>query len=212
MKRQKTTVVLASGGFDSAALLGWGLQQNYRVQPVYCRFGLRWEQAECHWLKKLLHAIQTPALLPLVVLETSTKALYSNHWSLTGKNVPGYRSQDPSVYLPGRNALLLSLTAVYAARQRINEIWMGTLGSNPFPDATPLFFKTMGRALSLALGTPLQVKTPFQKWTKEKVLQLFQDFPLKLAFSCLNPKGVRHCGACNKCAERDRALKFLSLR
>lgn len=212
MTQQKKNVVLASGGFDSAALLGWALDRGYQVQPVYCRFGLRWEQAELHWLKKLLHAIHTPSLLPLAVLETSPKGLYAHHWSLTGKNVPGYRSQDPSVYLPGRNALLLSLTAVYAVRRQFNEIWMGTLGSNPFPDATPLFFKTMSRALTLAMGTTLHVKTPFRHWKKDKVLRLSWNLPLKLAFSCLNPIGFRHCGACNKCAERDRALKFLSAR
>ena len=149
----------------------------------------------------------SPSLLPLVTLDIPVKTLYANHWSLTGNNVPGYRSADPSVYLPGRNALLLSHAAVFAARHRFNEILLGTLSANPFPDATPFFFKAMAQALTVGLGTPIQIKAPFRRKTKEYVLQSHRDLPLHLAFSCLNPKGFRPCHACNKCAERDRVLR-----
>ncbi|MBK8576392.1 MAG: 7-cyano-7-deazaguanine synthase [Elusimicrobia bacterium] len=207
MTRQQKAVVLASGGMDSAALLGWALRRYTQVQPVYSRFGLRWERAELYWLKKFLHAIKTPRLLPLEVLEVSTKNLYANHWSRTGKHVPGYRSSDPAVYLPGRNALLLSQAAVYAATHRCSDILIGTLSGNPFPDATLRFFKTMERALSIALGTPLHVQAPFRRMTKQTVLRSSRHLPLTLAFSCLNPRGHRPCHTCNKCAEHDRAIK-----
>ena len=207
MKLREKAVVLASGGLDSAALLGWAINRYQHVYPVYCRFGLRWERAELHWLKRFLLKIRQPRLLPLSLLEVSTKTLYANHWSRTGKNVPGYRSQDPAVYLPGRNALLLSQAAVFAVPRGIREILIGTLSGNPFPDATPAFFKTMARALSLALGKPLQITAPFRHRTKDAVLQAHHSLPLHLAFSCLNPSGLRPCQDCNKCAERDRAVK-----
>lgn len=212
MGPKEKAVVLASGGLDSAALLAWALDRYRHVQPVYCRFGLRWERAELHWLKKFVRALQRPGLLPLVVLESSTKSLYANHWSLTGKNVPGYRSQDPAVYLPGRNALLLSHAAVFAASRNTTDILLGTLGKNPFPDATPRFFNAMARALSLALRKPVHVLTPFRRMTKGAVLRSSRGIPLRFAFSCLNPRGLHPCGACNKCAERDRALKLLPVR
>lgn len=207
MRRQGKAVVLASGGLDSAALLGWALRRYNQVQPVYCRFGLRWERAELYWLKKYLRAIRSPSLLPLAVLVVPTKSLYGDHWSVTGKNVPGYRSQDPSVYLPGRNALLLSHAAVFASLNKINDLLIGTLSGNPFPDATPLFFKTLARAHTLALGKPIRIKAPFHRRTKRSILRGSPDLPLHLAFSCLNPRGLRPCRACNKCAERDRVLR-----
>jgi 7-cyano-7-deazaguanine synthase len=207
MNRQNKAVVLSSGGMDSAALIGWALRRYTQVQPVYCQFGLRWERAELYWLKKFLRAMKSPRLLPLTLLEVSTKNLYVNHWSRTGKHVPGYRSMDPAVYLPGRNALLLSQAAVYAATQRCSTILMGTLAGNPFPDATPRFLKTMERALSLALKSPLRLRTPFRGMTKKAVLHASHTLPLHLAFSCLNPRGRRPCNACNKCAERDRVRR-----
>lgn len=206
MGRRGKAVVLASGGVDSAALLGWALRRYTQVQPVYCRFGLRWERAELHWLNRFLQAVRCPSLRPLAVLDVPTKSLYGDHWSVTGKNVPGYRSQDPSVYLPGRNALLLSHAAVFASLNKINDLLIGTLSGNPFPDATPFFFKTLARALTLALGKPIRIKAPFRDRTKKSILQSSRGLPLRLAFSCLNPKGVHPCHACNKCAERDSVL------
>jgi 7-cyano-7-deazaguanine synthase len=207
--RKNNALVLASGGLDSAALLGWALKRFRKVQPVYCRFGLRWERAELHWLKRFLAALGRPGLLPLAVLDLPAKTLYEGHWSLTGKRVPGYRSPDEAVYLPGRNALLLSQAAVFGAQRRITEILVGTLAGNPFRDATPAFFRSLERSLTLALGQPVKIRAPFRKMGKEAVLRTVGDLPLHLAFSCLNPRGVRACGACNKCAERDRVTETL---
>lgn len=208
MPPPKKVVVLASGGLDSAALLGWALRRYSYVQPLYCRFGLRWERAEQHWLNKYLRAIRCAALLPAVTLDVSVKSLYKGHWSVTGEKVPGYRSADPSVYLPGRNALLLSYAAVYAARHQFSEILLGTLSANPFPDATPFFLKAMARALTLGLGKPIRITAPFRRMTKNAVLRVSHGLPLHLTFSCLNPKGFRPCHACNKCAEFDRVFRL----
>ncbi|MBL0057614.1 MAG: 7-cyano-7-deazaguanine synthase [Elusimicrobia bacterium] len=208
--RHDKVLVLASGGLDSAALLGWALKRYRKVQPVYCRFGLRWERAELHWLKRFLAAVGCPALQPLAVLDLPAKTLYAGHWSLTGKGVPGYRSRNEAVYLPGRNALLLSQAAVFGAQRRTTEILVGTLAGNPFRDATPIFFKSLARSLTLALGQPVIIRAPFQKMGKEAVLRAAGDLPLHLAFSCLNPRGIRPCGACNKCAERDQGTEALA--
>jgi 7-cyano-7-deazaguanine synthase len=201
MDRRGKAIVLVSGGFDSAALLTWALQRFAVVQPVYCCFGLRWEKAELFWLKKFLRDIHDSALHPLAILETSSKSLYGHHWSITGKKVPGSRSPDPAVYLPGRNILLLSQAGVYAAEKGFNKLFVGTLAANPFPDATPHFFKTMGHALTLAFGKTIEISAPFRKQTKRKVLKAFPTIPLNLIFSCLKPKGMGPCGACNKCTE-----------
>jgi 7-cyano-7-deazaguanine synthase len=36
---------------------------------------------------------------------------------------------------------------------------------------------------------------------------LFRMQPFHLSFSCLQPHGLRHCGRCNKCAERQLAFR-----
>ncbi|HEY4485265.1 MAG TPA: 7-cyano-7-deazaguanine synthase, partial [Nitrospiria bacterium] len=39
-----------------------------------------------------------------------------------------------------------------------------------------------------------------------EVIERGRSFPMELTFSCLNPQGKDHCGACNKCAERMEAF------
>ena len=42
---------------------------------------------------------------------------------------------------------------------------------------------------------------------KVAVMRLGASFPLELTFSCLAPVQSTHCGACNKCAERQHAFR-----
>jgi 7-cyano-7-deazaguanine synthase len=204
----KKACVLTSGGVDSVVLLLWALARFQQVHPVYIRFGLTWEKAELAALKKLLAAVRRPGLAPLTVLDSPAADLYGDHWSLSGRKVPGYRSRDESVYLPGRNLLLLSKAAVWCAARGISRILLGTLSGNPFRDATPGFFRAMTAAASKALGTRLSVQAPFRRLSKTQVREWGRRLkaPLHLAFSCLSPKGLAPCGRCNKCAEKDKVL------
>ncbi|MGQ0645818.1 MAG: 7-cyano-7-deazaguanine synthase [Elusimicrobiota bacterium] len=208
MERGRAVCVLASGGADSAVLLARAARGGGDVYPLFIRCGLAWEEAELHWLKKFLAATARPGLKPLTVLPLNLRRLYgSSHWSLSGRGAPGYRSRDEEVYLPGRNALLLSHSAVFCSLRDVRTILLGTLKGNPFPDASTAFFRHMAAALSAALNFPLSIRAPFSRLSKKQVLALGRGLPWELTFSCLKPRGVRPCGRCNKCAERDKAFR-----
>lgn len=206
-KAEKSIAVLTSGGLDSAALL-WkfspSLCPSSLVYPIFIRQGLRWENAELFWLKKFLCYLKTS---PLTVLELPVRDLYQKHWAIGGKPVPGRNSQDSAVYLPGRNLLLTLKAAIFCVTHQIPTLAIGSLDHNPFPDATPLFFRQWGKSLSMGLGGSIEIVAPFRQQTKAQVIQANSDAPLHLSFSCINPWGVRHCGACNKCAERQKAFR-----
>ena len=46
--------VLASGGLDSAILVGQLAREGREVTPIYVRFGLAWEDVELRYLRKFL--------------------------------------------------------------------------------------------------------------------------------------------------------------
>jgi 7-cyano-7-deazaguanine synthase len=123
--------------------------------------------------------------------------------------VPGAKTPDEAVYLPGRNLLLLSKAAVFCAKRGIGAIAVGSLGHNPFPDATPKFFRGFAASAGHALGVRLKVIAPFRALTKEQVIRrgIRLHLPLHLSFSCIAPQNGRPCGHCNKCAERERAFQ-----
>ncbi len=198
---------LVSGGLDSAVLLRWLLSRGTTVFPLYLRCGLSWEAVELYWLGRFLRAVQSPALASLDVIEMPLRSTYGAHWSLSGQRVPGARSAHRAVFLPGRNIFLLSHAAVRCAQRRLSTMALGTLKGNPFGDASPRFFRTFASSLAQALGHPIRIITPLRLLTKREVIRASAGLPFQLTFSCLSPRGHRHCGACNKCAERRRAFR-----
>ena len=121
--------------------------------------------------------------------------------------MPHARTRDEAVYLPGRNLLLLSKAAVFCGLHKIDAIAIGSLDHNPFPDATPRFFRDFAALAGDALGFRIKVVAPLRTLRKEVVLRRGKWLPLHLSFSCLVPRRGLHCGRCNKCAERRRAFR-----
>jgi 7-cyano-7-deazaguanine synthase len=56
--------------------------------------------------------------------------------------------------------------------------------------------------VDLGVGIKLKIVTPFAGMSKAEVVRRGVDLPLELTVSCARPKGIVHCGACTKCAER----------
>lgn len=205
---KRSVCALVSGGLDSCVMLA-ALARRYRkVYPVFIRQGLVWEAAELAHLRKFLRAAEIPHVQSLTVLDLAVRDLYGAHWSTTGRKVPGPKTQDEAVYLPGRNLLLLSKAVVFCALHQIDTIAIGSLGHNPFPDATPKFFRDFARAAGEALDFRVNIIAPFRSLTKEQVVRRGHrlGLPLHLSFSCIAPRRGLHCGRCNKCAERRRAF------
>jgi 7-cyano-7-deazaguanine synthase len=203
--------VLASGGLDSAVLVADLARKGHATTPVYVRFGLAWEDVEVHHLERFLGSLDSSHLAPLIVLEEPVSDLYGSHWSVTGRDVPDDASPDDAVYLPGRNLLLLAKASVWCALNEVPTIALGTLAANPFPDADAAFFAAYSALAQKALGCPLEVVTPFAGRAKGEVVEEGRELALDLTFSCISPHGDRHCGSCNKCAERRLAFKDLGI-
>jgi 7-cyano-7-deazaguanine synthase len=202
--------VLVSAGLDSAILLAEALDHHPRVHPLYVRSGLYWETAELSHLRRFLGALERPELAPLQVLDVPVGDLYASHWSLTGNDIPDADSADDTVFLPGRNVLLLSKAILWCHLRRVPAVALGVLHSNPFPDATPAFFAALEKVVNQAIDGWVEVRTPYAGLTKAQVLRRRADLPLEFTFSCLDPADDTHCGRCNKCNERRRA--FLEAR
>jgi 7-cyano-7-deazaguanine synthase len=203
------TGVLFSGGLDSAVLLASELRAG-DVQPIHVRAGLAWESAEAATIVRLLsRAPFAGRVPPVITLTVDMREVYPpTHWAIAG-SPPAYDTPDEDVYLEGRNIVLISKAAVLCARLNIERLVLGPLAGNPFPDATPAFFETMARALSLGLDRPFVLAAPFTTMHKADVVRLGHELgvPLDLTLSCMNPQGNQHCGRCSKCRERIDAFR-----
>jgi 7-cyano-7-deazaguanine synthase len=195
------------------------------IQPIYVSVGLAWEEAERTMLARLLAADPLRGRMrALVSLSVDMRDVYAaTHWAVQGKP-PAYHTPDEDVYLPGRNIVLLGKAGVYCAVAGIGRLVLGTLGPNPFPDATPQFRSAMADALSLGLAHALRIDAPYAEVSKTDVVRRGQSLgvPFDLTLSCMNPQTAirnpqstirnpqsamwRHCGLCSKCRERHDAF------
>jgi 7-cyano-7-deazaguanine synthase len=201
------TAVLLSAGLDSAVLAAYEARCSH-VHPVYVSTGLAWEAEERAALDRILATPPFASLAPLARLSFTVRDLYPpTHWALRGEP-PAFDTPDEDVYLTGRNIILVTKASIYCAQHRIERIAQGSLAHNPFPDATPEFFESMGRALSLGLAHDIHIDTPFARKEKSDVIRLGVELgvPLELTLSCMNPKDGLHCGLCSKCRERRDAF------
>lgn len=203
------SAVLLSGGLDSAVLLADELTRSDAVWPIHVRAGLAWEPAEARAIHHLLaHAPFAGRTRPLQPLTVDMRDVYpATHWAVVG-TAPGYDQPDEDVYLDGRNIILTAKAAVLAGRLGVSRLILGPLAGNPFPDATPEFFDTMSRAMSLGLARTVEIAAPFRDLRKPDVIRLGLTLgvPLEQTMSCMSPNGDRHCGGCNKCRERQEAF------
>jgi 7-cyano-7-deazaguanine synthase len=195
------SAVLASGGLDSALLLA-DLARTREVFPLYVRAGLVWEAEEQRALDRFVRALASPRVRPVTVLSLSAAPLYGSHWSLSGQGIPDAAAAYDSVFLPGRNILLLGLAAVWCSSHGVQDLAIGSLEGNPFPDGSNEFFAAYSDVLTTGLSHPIRISAPYRGRLKADLIRQFRDWPLELTLTCMQPVEGIHCGACSKCAER----------
>lgn len=183
------------------------------VQAIYVGVGFAWEAAERAMAARLFASPSFAGLPAPVELQFDMRDVFApDHWAMLGR-APAFESPDAEVYIHGRNVILLSKAAVYvSARSATRDgarLLLGTLACNPFADATPEFFATQARALSLGLAMPIAIEAPFAGKRKSDVIRRGAELgvPFELTLSCMQPARGVHCGRCSKCRERQEAFR-----
>ncbi|MGI9428621.1 MAG: 7-cyano-7-deazaguanine synthase [Bythopirellula sp.] len=204
-----TTGLMLSGGLDSAILLRRLLDQGHCVQPFYVSTGCRWEREERQAVEHFLRDLRHADVRTVIHLKMPVDDLYGRHWSVSGVDVPDDTTPDEAVFLPGRNPLLLLKPMLWCGQHAVSQLAIATLAENPFADASAEFVARFEVAIAAAIGATVEIARPFAAMSKAQILDLASQLPVQLTFSCLAPRDGLHCGGCNKCAERARALQTL---
>ncbi|WP_439653204.1 7-cyano-7-deazaguanine synthase, partial [Rhodothermus marinus] len=83
----------------------------------------------------------------------------------------------PASFVPGRNALFLTLAASYGFTRGIHDLVGGMCQTDysGYPDCRRAFIDAMERALSLALDTTIRIHTPLMYLTKAETWRLARE-------------------------------------
>ena len=173
---------------DSCILLA-NVAEKGIAHPIYVETGIPWEWAEKQMLQNFIDAVNNPNIRPVTILQLPVQPLYgTGHWTMSGETVPGYEEPDETVYIPGRNIILITLAAIWCSLNDVHRIVIGSLAGNPFPDATPEFFTSIANSNAIGLDHPLTVEAPMRNLHKEDILASnASTLPLHLTLTCANP-------------------------
>jgi 7-cyano-7-deazaguanine synthase len=201
-------VVLAGGGVETAVLLPALLALGYAVQPLHVRCGFTWEADESACLGRLAAVCANPRLMPVIEIGYPLGDVLADHWGMRGRDVPSAGSPPAGLEIPFRNITLLTAAAIRFRASDPLVLATGTTADNHFGDGSRAFFDACERLLATASGRRVTIATPFIGMSKPEVIRRGSQEALACSWSCVDPRGGRHCGRCIKCGRRREAFRL----
>jgi 7-cyano-7-deazaguanine synthase len=209
------SVVLLSGGMDSAIALHWALREHGRGEVA----ALAIDYGQRHRIELVrASVIAARAGVPVVRVEALLP------WTGTSLTRGGALDHD-RVVVPGRNTILLTLAAARALSYGADRVVIGCCQDDAerFPDCRPQYLRVAERALSLGLGVPFAIDAPLVHRSKAAAIALMRELgeaceqAVARSWSCYDPQdaGARSptpCGRCLACEHRARGFAEAGVR
>jgi 7-cyano-7-deazaguanine synthase len=176
------TVVLLSGGIDSASCVAFYRRLDHVVSGVFIDYGQPVRGPE----EKSATAISVHYNIPLTVIRCSGPPT-----NYTGE-------------IGGRNALLVFAALLFRPIQR-GIIALGIHHGTTYYDCSQSFVEDMGRIVSGYTSGQVALGAPFLSWDKPMLVQfaLQANVPVELTWSCeIGP--ITACGKCLSCRDREK--------
>ena len=203
------SIVLLSGGLDSAVALFWALKKGHYVEALTFDYFLRSrkEILACKKISKLVGVKSTVVTLGfLKEIEDSKK-----------EAVNPLLANAPSAYIPSRNIIFYGIASSFAEIIDAKYI-VGGHNKNDvesFPDSSPKFFERFNATASLgkiSKDRTGHVTLPFSRLEKSEVVKLGSklNVPFEMTWSCY-ASDKAPCGKCHSCILRSRAFREAGL-
>ena len=167
-------LVLFSGGQDSTTCLFWAKQRFAEVHALGFDYGQK-HRVEIAQAQKIAEQADVPYTLLEIdgILEGSALTEHDKDM-----NAAHERNLDlPASFVPGRNALFLTMAASFAYNHGIHDLVGGMCQTDysGYPDCRRVFIDSMQTSLSLALGEDLRIHTPLMYLTKAETWKMAAD-------------------------------------
>jgi len=209
------SLVLLSGGMDSAALLSLAINQSDEVSAVSFDYGQR-HRKELHAAQDLVDYYEVPWRILTVAIPKGGVLLTDMAMpQMTYEELQKEEGPSPT-YVPFRNGTFLSLAAALALT--VNSEYLYTAvhaddGHNwAYPDCTPEFIGGMQTAIYVGTYHKVRLLAPFVYSTKAQIARSGHEMgtPFNLTWSCYEGREY-HCGVCPTCVSRIEAFKIAGI-
>jgi len=197
------TLVMLSGGIDSAVTLAWAHRQQDQLLALSFQYFLR-------PFRERLAVFRLLQRYPARLIEIPLPFL---------KEVADFDQKIgtdfPEGYISNRNMIFYSIAAHYAELHGCDRIAGGHTieDQEAFSDASAEFFDRLQTLMNQALlKGKIRIEMPLGKMTKLQVMQRAREWnvPFECTWSCYWD-GMHPCGTCVSCMERAEAFRQLEV-
>jgi 7-cyano-7-deazaguanine synthase len=203
------TVVLLSGGLDSATALALAGRSGHECYALSVAYGQR-HSAELDAAARVAAALGAREHR---VMQVDLAGIGGSALTDPALAVPESPTQGiPITYVPARNTMMLALALGWAEVLGAGSIHVGVnaVDYSGYPDCRPEFIAAFEALAARATragveGRPLKIKAPLISWTKAAIIragmQLGVDYSLTVSCYQADAAG-RACGKCDSCRIR----------
>jgi 7-cyano-7-deazaguanine synthase len=210
---ERDSVVLLSGGLDSATVLAMARGQGYRCHALSVEYGQR-HQAEIEAAARVAAALgaHEHRTMRVDLAGIGGSALTDSRIAVPEAEGNGI----PVTYVPARNTLLLSLALGWAEVLGATDIFVGVnaVDYSGYPDCRPAFIHAFEQLARLATkagveGAEFKIHAPLINLSKADIVKvgarLGVDYGMTVSCYQADAQGSA-CGKCDSC--RLRAAGF----
>ena len=209
MNGARDTVVLLSGGLDSATVLALARDAGYRCHALSVAYGQRHE-SELAAAARVAVALGAAAhrVMHVDLARIGGSALTDSSIAVPEAPVAGI----PVTYVPARNTLFLALALGWAEVLGAADLFIGVnaVDYSGYPDCRPEFIRAFEQLANLGTragveGRRFHVHAPLIEWSKAEIIGagLAHGVDYALTVSCYQADATgRACGRCDSCRLR----------
>ncbi len=212
MSNIKKTVVLLSGGLDSATAMAMAIAEGYEVYAVSFSYGQRHcIELDCA-AEQALDVAKEHKIVDIDLSSFGGSALTADIDVPKHDHIDELTGEIPVTYVPARNTVFLSYALAWAEVLGAADIFIGVnaLDYSGYPDCRPEFiaaFEAMANLATVAgvQGRRLTIHTPLINLTKAEIIKRGLELGVDYAktTSCYDPApDGRSCGHCDSCLLR----------
>lgn len=216
-KKNKTAIVLVSGGMDSALTAAFAFKK-FKLAFLHVNYGQKTQKRELKAFNDIAdyYKVEKKLIVDIGYLKTiGGSSLTDEKIKISGADLKS--EKIPSSYVPFRNANLLAIAVSWAEVIKAEKIFIGAVeeDSSGYPDCRKKFFESYNKMINLGTRpeTKIEIVTPIIGFNKRKIVlkSLELKSPLHLTWSCYENNDVA-CGVCDSCALRLRGFQMAGVK
>jgi len=213
MKKRAPSIVLLSGGLDSAVTAAVARRDRPRhpLALLHINYGQKSETRELKAFRRIADFF--PAPYRLILDFSHLRKIGGSSLTDPKKKIPEKHpgTGTPTTYVPFRNANLLAAAVAWAEVIGADRIYIGVNepDSRHYPDTRVEFIRAFGRAVELGTRpeSRIALHAPLLRLKKSGIIRLGHRLgaPFHLTWSCYRG-GPRPCGRCSSCLIRGKGF------